>query len=210
MRRLYFIIYAVCLIIFGLLGYFIHKSYNLLSDIAVSDWFTGIELPFIDSLMRAVSSLGDTIPAMIIILLIVTVLLYFRRRLEALFVVALPALAALLTWLIKVLVDRPRPGDEIIGDGGLSFPSGHVSRIVVLFGFLFYLLPVLIKQRVIVVALQSIMVVIVLLMMASRIYLGEHWPSDVLGSVILGGLILVPAIILYKKYAAGRKNARTA
>jgi undecaprenyl-diphosphatase len=210
MSRLYSSIYAVCLILFGLLGCFVHKSHNLPGDIAISDWFTGIEIPFVDSLMRAVTVFGDTIPIIITVSLVVAVLLFFRRRLEALFVAALPGLAALFTWLIKVLVDRPRPGDELFDNGGLSFPSGHVSYIVVFLGFFIYLLPGLIKQRVIVPALQAIMVIFILLMMASRIYLGEHWPGDVLGSIMLGGLILAPAIVLYNKYAAGRKNARAA
>lgn len=210
MSRLYSSIYAVCLILFGLLGCFVHKSHNLPGDIAISDWFTGIEIPFVDSLMRAVTVFGDTIPIIITVSLVVAFLLFFRRRLEALFVAALPGLAALFTWLIKVLVDRPRPGDELFDNGGLSFPSGHVSYIVVFLGFFIYLLPGLIKQRVIVPALQAIMVIFILLMMASRIYLGEHWPSDVLGSIMLGGLILAPAIILYNKYALGRKNARAA
>ncbi|MFH1662363.1 MAG: phosphatase PAP2 family protein [Chloroflexota bacterium] len=210
MRRLYFTIYAVFLILFGLLGYLVHKSYDLPGDVAISDWFTGIKLPFVDSLMRAVSSIGDTIPAVIIVLFVVTVLLFFKRRLEALYVAALLSLAALFIWLIKVLVDRPRPGYELLGNGGLSFPSGHVSYIVVLLGFLIYLLPGLVKHRVIVTALQAIMVILILLMMASRIYLGEHWPSDVLGGIMLGGLMLVPVIILYNKYTAGRKDAGAA
>lgn len=210
MRRLYFAIYMFSLILFGLLSYFVHESHNLPGDRAISDWFDGVDISFIDSLMQAVSSLGDTIPAVIMVSIMVIVLLFYRRRLEALFVAVLPSLAALLTWLIKVLVERPRPGDELIGNGGLSFPSGHVSHIVVFLGFLFYLLPGLIKQRVIMAALQAIIVILILLMTASRVYLGEHWPSDVLGGIILGVLILAPAIVLCKKYDARRKNARAA
>jgi len=209
MIRLYSFIYAVSLLLFGLLACFVHRGYELPGDRAISDWFIGIDITFFDNLMWAVSSLGDTIPAVIIVSLLVMVLFFSQKRLEALFVALLPSLAALLTWSVKLLVDRPRPVDELFNNGGLSFPSGHVSHIVVVLGFLFHLLPGLIKQRVIMVALQAIIVIIILLMMASRIYLGEHWPSDVLGSVILGGLILAPAIVLYNKYK-GRKDARAA
>jgi membrane-associated phospholipid phosphatase len=187
-----------------------HESYNLPSDRVVNGWFAGIDQPSIHSLMQAVSSLGDTIPAVIMVSLVVIVLLFYRMRLEALFVVVLPSLTALLTWLVKVLVDRPRPGDELVGNSGLSFPSGHVSHIVVFLIFIFYLLPGLIKRRVIVIALRIMIVIFILLMMLSRIYLGEHWPSDVLGSIILSGLILTPAIGLYNNMVIRREDARTA
>jgi membrane-associated phospholipid phosphatase len=209
MRRLYYFIYAVCLILFGLLGYSVHQSYNFPSDSAINLWFKGIALPPVDSLMQAVSDFGETIPAIITVAVVAIVLLFFRRRLEAAFVAILPSLAILLNLLLKVLIDRPRPGSELLDNGGLSFPSGHVTYAVVFFSFLFYLLPKLIKQSAVVVALRSLLIISILLISVSRVYLGEHWASDVLGSLLLGGLLLVPAIVLYKRYAIGRGgNAR--
>ncbi len=210
MRRLYFTAYAALLVLFVLLGFFINASHNLPGDSAINHWFAGVDIAFVDSLMRAASTLGETIPAVITVSLVVIILLLSRRKLEALFVAVLPSLAALFTWLIKVLVDRPRPGDEIFGNDGLSFPSGHVSHMVVFLGFLIYLMPELIKQRVMAITLQVIMFAIILLIMLSRVYLGEHWVSDVLGSVILGGLMLAPAIDLYKRYYMRVKDARVA
>ena len=209
MRRLYFVIYAVCLILFALLGYLAHQSHNFPSDSAINLWFEGIDLPFVDSMMQAVSSFSETIPAIITVALVASVLWFFRRRLETAFVIILPSLAVLLNLLLKVLIDRPRPGSELLDDGGLSFPSGHVTYAVVFFGFLFYLLPRLIKQPVLMVVLRSLLVILILLIAVSRVYLGAHWMSDILGSLLLGGLLLVPAIVLYKRHAIGRGgNAR--
>jgi undecaprenyl-diphosphatase len=141
--------------------------------------------------------------------LVASVLWFFRRRLETAFVIMLPSLAVLLNLLLKVLIDRPRPGSELLDNGGLSFPSGHVTYAVVFFGFLFYLLPRLIKQPVLTMALRSLLVILILLTAVSRVYLGAHWMSDILGSLLLGGLLLVPAIVLYRRYAIGRGgNAR--
>lgn len=209
MRKLHYTIYTAFLILFGILSYFMHKSYNLPGDRVVNDWFAGFDLLFFHSLMRMVSSLGDTIPAIVMVSLVVIVLMFFRMRLEALFIAVLPCLTALLTWFVKVLVDRPRPVDGLHGDNGFSFPSGHVSYIVVFFVFLSYLLPSLIKWRVIVITLQAMIVIPILLMMISRVYLEEHWPSDVLGSIILSGLILAPAIVLFNNMTARREDART-
>lgn len=204
MRRLYFVIYAVCLILFALLGYLAQQSYNFLGDSAIKLWFESIDLPFFDTFMQAVSNFGETIPAIITVILFAIVLWFFRRRLEAVFIAILPSLAILLNLLFKVLINRPRPGSELLDNGGLSFPSGHVIYAIVFFGFLFYLLPRLIEKSVVVAALRSILVILILLTAVSRVYLGEHWMSDVLGSLLLGGLLLVPAIVLHKRYAIGR------
>ncbi|UCG54045.1 MAG: phosphatase PAP2 family protein [Dehalococcoidia bacterium] len=206
----YYIVYLICLILFGLFCYAVSRAYNLPGDLTISSWFTGINTSSIDGLMGAVSGFGETITEVITVCLLVLALLLYKKKLEAIFVVLLTSLVAILTWLLKIIIERPRPSDELVSDGGLSFPSGHVSYIVVLFGFLLYVLPRLIRQRIIRTALQVIMIIMILFMMASRIYLGEHWPSDVLGGAMLAGLILVPLIIVYKKYNEGGKGARVA
>lgn len=210
MRRIYIIIYAAGFIFFGWLCYSVNQSQNLPGDIAISTWFAEIELPFVNALMQFISTFGDTIPAMLMVALIAGVAWFFRRRLEAVFIAVLPALAALLTWLLKVLIDRPRPGSELLDNGGLSFPSGHVTYAVILFSLLFYLLPKLMDSSGLMVALRILMVLIIVLIAVSRVYLGAHWPSDVLGSFVLGVLLLAPAIVLYKHYAKRSNDAGAA
>ena len=204
MRKRYVVFYAFFLILFGLLGYLAHQFSSFPGDAVISQWIKGINFPFFAPLMEAVSDLGSGVSTVVTVLVIVTVLWYFKRRLEAVFVASLPALAGLLNYLLKLLVDRPRPGDDLLG-GGLSFPSGHTTYAVVLFGFLCYLAPVLIKRSAAARMLQLLLVVLILFTGISRVYLGSHWPSDILGSLLFGGLMLAPAVVIYHNYAGQEK-----
>ncbi len=210
MNRLRAGIYVFCLILFGLLCYFAHEFSYFPGDVTFSLWFKGIDLPFIDATMRAVSNLGDTITATVTVILVASMLWFLRKRLEIVFIVLLPSLAALLNWLLKILINRPRPGIEFIEvlseNNGLSFPSGHVTYAVVFFGFLSYLIPRLVKQPAVAWTLRSLLILLIFLIATSRVYLQAHWSSDILGSFFLGGLLLALAINLYQNRTTGHQR----
>ncbi len=207
-------IYGFFFALFGLLCYLANRLPYFPGDITAGSWLQGIDISFLNPVMRAASYISSFTPAFIIVTLIVIGLWVSRRRLEAIFVAALTSSAALLNWLLKLLISRPRPAGELIqvlsDNNGLSFPSGHVTYAVVFYSFLFYLTPRLVKQPVAAGILRSLLIIFILATMASRVYLGAHWPSDTLGSLLLGGLLLAPTIALYNNYAkvkTGDKNA---
>jgi len=201
MSRLCAGIYTLLLISFGLLCYLAHQLPYFPGDIAISSWLQGIDLLALKPIMQAASYINSLIPAIVIVSLVVGGLWASHRKLEPVFVALLTSLAALLNWLIKLLISRPRPAGEL---HGLSFPSGHVTYAIVFYGFLFYLTPRLVKQPLARGAVRALLVILILLTGASRVYLGAHWPSDILGSLLLGGLLLAPAIALYHNYAKGQ------
>jgi len=158
-------------------------------DQAISGAISGLQSPFLDSLMRAVSFLGETIPS---IILPAPFVIWFwvkgRRREAVWFIVSLLAVAVA-TSVVKNIIDRPRP------DGGsLSFVSGHTSYFTVFSGYLFFILKKVIDDRGRLLTWRIGLVVLMVLTGFSRIYLGEHWPTDVLGGFILGVLVLVPVL----------------
>jgi len=76
------------------------------------------------------------------------------------------------------------------------------------FGFLFFLTFVLLKPGLLRRALQSVVLLLIALVGVSRVYLGAHWPSDVLGAYLAGGIWLMFMITVYQRIKA--KTVRNA
>jgi membrane-associated phospholipid phosphatase len=174
------------------LGYLAYRYTPLSGESDFLTWLRSLDSPWMAPLMAGISFLGDTIPAAITVAVVVVALLLYRRRRDAIFFAAVPAVSALLSYLIKLLVARPRP-DELLAGSGLSFPSGHVTYAAALGGFVWYLVPLVLPQKTAVRAVRGLMALFVLLTAVSRMYLGAHWPSDVAGGLLLAGLCVAAA-----------------
>jgi undecaprenyl-diphosphatase len=102
--------------------------------------------------------------------------------------------------LVKVLIDRTRPDasqvDLAYVFGGPSFPSGHVLGTTLLLGWICYSAIYVIPHRALRLAVQAVCVAGMVMMGLSRIELGAHWPTDVLGGYLIAGLLLIPLISL--------------
>jgi len=202
MSRRAITIYAFYIALFGAFCYFANRFDYFPGDVSISLWIQGIDFPGLKPIMQFV-------PYALILAVLVGLQLWLRsRRLELIFIAIAASATGLIGWLIKLLVNRPRPDIELVqiweGTVGSGFPSGHVACATVIGGFLFYLAPKLVKTPAARGLLRALLVVIILAVGASRLYLGAHWASDVVGGLFLGGLLLYPAIVLYNKYAARR------
>jgi undecaprenyl-diphosphatase len=117
-------------------------------------------------------------------------LLLAGRRRDALLVVVGAGGAMLLTNAIKVVLERPRPGGGgLVTVASASWPSGHASSSIALYGAL----AVVASRNAPTWARAAIWVGLgglVALVGASRVYLGVHYPSDVVAGWVLGGLWL--------------------
>jgi membrane-associated phospholipid phosphatase len=146
-------------------------------------------------LWQAVSAPGNAPYNYIGSVLLVVIVALLKRYAEAAFLL-LASLGAGASGLVKVLVHRGRPDATIVSvignPGGYSFPSGHVTEYTLFFGFCFYLVFTLVNRGALRTALLSICAIMIVLVGPSRIWLGAHWASDVLGGYTLGfGLLLL-------------------
>ena len=104
--------------------------------------------------------------------------------------------------LIKIIVMRPRPNADLVHVvshiSTAGFPSGHVLEITSFGGYLTFLAYTLLKPSWYRTAITSFLGLWILLMGPSRIYLGHHWFSDVMGAYLLGSLWLALTIKFYR------------
>jgi len=206
-KRVYFLIgfYAVLTVLFSLLAWFVHFHPIIPVDIAITKEFQENQAPWLSYSMLAVSYLGFHF-LLFTGLIVLTAIIFWlvNLRLEALLIVAVSAVSALLNGGIKVIVARPRPSDRLVDVlykvSGQSFPSGHVMSYVAYFGLLFSLGVILLKRdrwwHYLILIIPALFVILV---GPSRIYLGDHWASDVLGAYLIGGIILGVALWIYLK-----------
>jgi membrane-associated phospholipid phosphatase len=163
-------------------------------DLEFSQEVQEFQNPFLDSLMKLVSWFGNSPGSSVTVLAGSLLFFIFKYRKEARFVL-LTAASGLVSTIIKVLVNRPRPSEPLVHviqkASQQSFPSGHVMFYIVYFGFLtvlMYHLKTIPKAVRIIVS--SISLLLIFTVPYSRIYLGDHWFTDVLGGFLMGMLLL--------------------
>jgi membrane-associated phospholipid phosphatase len=193
---------ALQLTLFGLLAWFVHVHPILPLDVAITHAFQQKQAPWLRIAMLAISYPGSSPLLPVLVILTAIVFWTIGVRLEAVFVAGLSAVSLLLNLLIKVQVGRPRPTGHLVHiiqtAIGYSFPSGHVMAYIAYWGLLFCFGVILFQGkhwwR---TTLLVTSVAFVVLIGLSRIYLGDHWASDVLGAYLIGWVLLGLAIVVY-------------
>lgn len=168
----------------------------------LTSWRSGSLTP----LMIAISAVLK--PAYIVLVsAALAFLIFIEKRRKQSFFFFLPVLStALSIGVLKALFDFSRPDGGIIFAGGSSFPSGHAALAVAFFLSLVYLTNHKIKDRAIFFLLTFIGVSLSLLSGLSRIYLGVHFPTDVIAGFSLGLFWVTLTILISRRSESKMKN----
>jgi len=170
-------------------------------DLQITRTIQLINFPSFARLMSLVSWPGFGPQDIIITGLIIGLIFGFGLRWEAVMALIAALFTTGINVLVKDLVQRPRPTPNLVNVfanlHSYSFPSGHVMFYLGFFGFIWFLAFTLLKPSLKRSLLLVFFGILIVSIGVSRIYLGEHWASDVLGSYLLGSLTLVAIIQLY-------------
>jgi membrane-associated phospholipid phosphatase len=195
-------------VVLALLTVVARQAAPIVLDVAVTHWLQGWRTPWLTPLMYAVSWPGYGPQAALLPLVVALPLALLGLRREALWAIGTLAVAVINAF-VKLPIARPRPRADLVevffAMSDYSFPSGHTAQYTALFGFAFFLVYVLARRSAWRTALLVLAALPVVLIGPSRMYLGQHWLSDVLGGYALGMLFLVPYCWLYarSRLAAG-------
>src|SRR5215211_3605847 len=176
-------------------------------DLQITRALQSINSPLFAVLMSLISWPGFSPQTFIIPVLLVGAFYAFGFHWEAVASLFATLLPPIVNVIVKDYIRRPRPTIDLVHVlrilDSYSFPSGHVMFYVGFFGFTWFLVYTLLKRSWKRTSLLVLLGVFIALVGMSRIYLGQHWASDVLGAYLLGSLTL--AVILWF-YRWGKKR----
>ena len=208
MRFILILVFLASLVGFFLTLFLVSTNKTANFDRAGIELVQSFSSPFLTWIMVFVSAFGNGVFTVFTFFAFAFALLLkgYRRESHFSFLIWL---VLLFSWLAKLIVARPRPTGYLISETTLpsdfSFPSGHVVFYTVFFGLVaFYalVLPGVSKLgRSILLIISGLLIGLVGL---SRIYLGVHYPTDVIAGYLLGFVLLAVLIGLYFRFISPR------
>ena len=193
---------SFALLLFVILGYVVkfYPEQLVTLDSSVQTGIRGDLPETLTLIFRGITRLID-LPIVISWAIILIAIFYLKKwKTESLLVAGNLGLAGILIVSLKHLYQRPRPNIlHLVEEKGFSFPSGHSLAVTLLIGSLIIILGQRVKNTTIKLALQGLLGLYLISVLVSRVYLGVHYPSDVLASLCLGLGILFIEFPFYDK-----------
>ncbi|HWB42408.1 MAG TPA: phosphatase PAP2 family protein [Gemmatimonadales bacterium] len=199
---------AVALSVFVWLGYQIRIGEPPAFDLTVRHVLRSLETPALSNVMWAASVFAAPVRLLPLSLVVAAVFLLRGWRRGALLVLVTLTGAAVLDLGLKTLFARARPQaffDYYPAPSSFSFPSGHALVATCLFGGIAVLITHRLESRAAQALVWLAAVAVILLVGVSRVYLGVHHPTDVIGGFAVG-VVWVTAVALGDRLAEYRRN----
>ncbi len=187
---------------------FLHIAYRISSnniedfDRFIYDNLMLVKSDFTTVIMKTITNLANMYTLIFFSLIFILIVKSKKKTI----IMAINALNfVVLTQLLKLIFSRPRPLDiSMIEETGFSFPSGHSVAALSFYGLLIYFVWNTNYKKDIKVLITILLCVFILLIGVSRVYLGVHYPSD----VIAGFSISLAYLLTYTKLIANYLNKK--
>jgi len=197
-----FLISFVSLIGFSCVAVLISGQKIIRFDQTVISFIQDFESPTLTTIMKFFTYIG-AFPSVFVIFLLACFFLYFvlKHRIELLLFGTVVIGTPIINQILKQFFHRVRPDlHRLIEIGGYSFPSGHAMNAFTVYGILTFLLWRHIHTRLGRTVLIMISSIFILMIGTSRVYLGVHYPSDIIGGYFASGFWLSISIWFFQRF----------
>lgn len=186
------------LYLFLKIGHELLNENVLLIDSSLTSFIYGFRSPPATTVMMYFTFLGSSIALSVLSLITILYIGTIRKKDVVIYLVIFYS-GVILNLILKYIYQRPRPNDlPLIHENTFSFPSGHAMNSFVFFAAFSYFIFRETGNTKVTFAISIISVIVIGFIGLSRVYLGVHYPSDVVGGYVAGFLWFVSAILLEK------------
>ena len=182
------IVFYFIYLFFGIVEDYIGHEALIRADLRIINLISQFRTDSLNHLMLFITYLakGETI---VIGVILASIILFLFKKKAYLYSLLISVIGGqIFVWIIKNIIERPRPPltEALVTETSYSFPSGHSFVAVTFYGLLFFFISQSVKKRYQKNLSLIIGLILIILVGFSRIYLGAHWPSDVLASYASG------------------------
>lgn len=192
MNKRYIIIF-LCLILFLIIGLYVIKIDGNVIDSSFYNFIISFKSKYTTLFFKGITFLSSVLFMVVVSILLLLVKKIKYRKLMLINII----LDVILNTCLKYIFRRERPRDiMMVIENGFSFPSGHTMLATIFYGFIIYLIYKSDKSRKFKYVSIILLSLLILLIGISRIYLGVHYTTDVLG----GYLISISYLMIFIYY----------
>jgi len=199
-RRYNFFLLTTMSILFLIIGILVRgNDEGILFDLVLLEYIHSNINPLVLRIMKFISFIGSAYFIIPVMTIVIAYNYKRKKHYESSLLLLSTAGSWIFNFLLKQIFHRTRPLDYFLVDqGGFSYPSGHTMVATSFYFTIAYLLTRNMKEKDKRV-FYLVATIAILLMGISRIYLGVHWPTDILGGLLMGYIFYYLSITLVKR-----------
>ncbi|MBC7788528.1 MAG: phosphatase PAP2 family protein [Anaerolineae bacterium] len=179
---------TACTVLFVALAGRVRSGTTQAFDEGVLSWMAAHRIWWLERSLLEITALGTGLVVMAIVTVAALFLYLTEHRYSSFLLLVATGGGIILNNILKLSYDRPRPQvfEWVTSVASSSFPSGHAMSAAIVYSTVAYLAARLQKRRWARITTMLISFLIIILICVSRLYLGVHYPSDVIAGVVIG------------------------
>lgn len=198
----YYLAASICLVAFVILGYTV-KFYPDMIQGFDNQVQSAIRTPLSSGktlFFKSMTFLGNSTTLIALVCVSSIFFLFKKYYSELCWLVGTTAVGGAVNYLIKFVYQRPRPQlEHLVEANHYSFPSGHAMASLIFYGSLIVIVHLVATRSWLKTSVSLVLGLLILLIGVSRVYVGVHYPTDILGGFLLGAALLLGSFPLFIK-----------